>query len=367
MRRGRFCGIAVLALLTSAVIVSDGRAQQAARQSAVTVDPADGSVHVPPLTVPFSSFASPEAKAAFLGYLAKPWPHSDKIGELRDGITAYYRPYLDRAEDLYPVTSRSETIAGVHVDIITPAGGVSPRNADRVLINLHGGGFMFGAGIIGALESIPVASLGKIEVVTIDYRQGPEYKFPAASEDVAAVYRVLLERYKPGNIGIYGCSAGGMLTAEAIAWFQKEKLPAPGAIGIFCASAGGWSGGDSGLLAPILDGSPVSPDLPAPPHPSVGNVPYFSNADFNDPLVAPIRSAAVLAKFPPTLIVTATRDFALSSAVHTHQELVRLGVDADLDVWEGLDHSFFTNPDLPESKQVWDVTVKFFDRHLGRR
>jgi monoterpene epsilon-lactone hydrolase len=75
------------------------------------------------------------------------------------------------------------------------------------------------------LRPRPIASIGKIKVISVDYRQAPEYAFPSASEDVATVYRELLKTYKPTNIGIYGCSAGGLLTAETIAWFQKEKLP----------------------------------------------------------------------------------------------------------------------------------------------
>ncbi len=30
-------------------------------------------------------------------------------------------------------------------------------------------------------------------------------------------------------------------------------------------------------------------------------------------------------------------------------------------------HAFFYNPDLPESKEAYDIIVKFFDSHLGRR
>jgi epsilon-lactone hydrolase len=169
----------------------------------------------------------------------------------------------------------------------------------------------------------------------VDYRQGPEYKFPAASQDVTAVYKELLKTYKPQNIGIYGCSAGGVLTAQAVAWIAKENLPAPGAVGIFCASAAGWSGGDSGYVALPLDGVMPSREDIGPPHPSVSNAAYFSEADFTDPMVEPIRSKAVLAKFPPMLIVTSTRDLAMSPAVHTHAQLVKLGVDAELHVWEG--------------------------------
>ena len=87
--------------------------------------------------------------------------------------------------------------------------------------------------------------------------------------------------------------------------------------------------------------------------------------DPHDPLVAPATSAEVLRKFPPTLIITGTRGFELSSAVYTHSQMVKLGVDAELHVWEGMFHGFFYNPDVPESRECYDVIVKFFARHLG--
>ena len=83
--------------------------------------------------------------------------------------------------------------------------------------------------------------------------------------------------------------------------------------------------------------------------------------------MAPANSPAVLAKFPPTLIVTGTRAFELSSAVHTHALLVKQGVEADLHVWEGMFHGFFYNVDVPESRDCYDVIVKFFDQHLGQK
>lgn len=97
---------------------------------------------------------------------------------------------------------KPERIAGVPTDVIEPAGGAPPKNKRRVLINLHGGGFEVGAGLGGQMESIPVASLGAIKVISVDYREGPKYKFPAASEDVAAGYRELLKKYSAKRIGI---------------------------------------------------------------------------------------------------------------------------------------------------------------------
>ena len=95
-------------------------------------------------------------------------------------------------------------------------------------------------------------------------------------------------------------------------------------------------------------------------------LPYFEGTDPKDPLIAPLNSPEMLAKFPPTLVITGTRDFALSDALYTHSQLVKLGVEAELHVWEGLFHGFFYNPDVPESKDCYDVIVKFFDRHLGK-
>ena len=94
---------------------------------------------------------------------------------------------------------------------------------------------------------------------------------------------------------------------------------------------------------------------------------YFSATDPKDPLVAPIHSPEMLAKFPPTLLITGTRGFEVSSALYTHSQLVKLGVDADLHVWEGLFHGFFYNPDVPESQDAYKIIVNFFDKHLGAK
>jgi len=82
-------------------------------------------------------------------------------------------------------------------------------------------------------------------------------------------------------------------------------------------------------------------------------------------MVAPAVSLATLAKFPPTLVITGTRDFAMSAAVYTATRLTDAGVDAELHVWEGLFHGFFYNPDVPESRDCYRVIVGFFNRHLG--
>jgi epsilon-lactone hydrolase len=241
----------------------------------------------------------------------------------------------------------------VPVESFTPTEGTRAHNRARVLINLHGGSYIIGGRWGGQVESIPIAAVGGIRVGSVDYRMAPEHRFPAASQDAAKVYRALLREYRAENIGIYGCSAGGLLTAQLVAWLQKEGLPRPGAIGMFCRGALRYERGDSNYF--MTDAG----------RPAGGRVSYHSPADRNDPLAFPGIDARVMAQFPPTLLITGTRDQAMSSVVSTHAQLVRLGVYADLHVWEGLGHAFFFDPDLPESREVYGVVARFFDKRLG--
>jgi acetyl esterase/lipase len=281
-----------------------------------------------------------------------------------DGVPPLLAGYLRRQRELFRVTRADTAIGGVHAYVYTPADGVTERNRDRVLIDLHGGGFRECWPGCAELESIPIAALGRIRVVSLDYRQGPAYRFPAASEDVAAAYRELLNSYRAENIGIYGCSAGGMLTAMAVAWFQRHNLPRPGAIGILCAGAASGNiafGGDANYFT-----MPLGEGRVAAPAGGGGGPGYLTGTDPGDPLVAPAGDPGVLAGFPPTMIVTGTRGFEMSNAAYTHIQLVKQGVPAELYVWEGMFHGFFYNPDVPESRECYDVIIGFFDRWLGR-
>ena len=197
-----------------------------------------------------------------------------------------------------------------------------------------------------------------MRVISIDYRLAPAARFPAASEDVTAVYREVLKTYSPRRIGLYGCSAGGLLTAQSLAWFQSHGLPAPAAAGILCAGADPGMGGDSRTIGMILgDG-----ELPAAP--GSGGLSYMRGAPPSNSNAFPATSVDVLRKFPPTLIAVGTRDFALSSAVNLHSRLVSGGVDARLHAWEGGRHAFFYDVRVPESREAFDVIAKFFLRNL---
>jgi monoterpene epsilon-lactone hydrolase len=361
--------LAPLALTSGALMAAPPAASTP--PSAPVVDD-KGTIEVGQLTIPVSSFLSDDAKAQLTKRLHEGPPPSavdTGIVAARAQSDAGQKAILEKWLILDPSDIVPTRMNGVLTDVVIPKTGISPDNANRVLINLHGGGFSAGARSGGQAEAVPLAARGRIKVVAVDYRLSPEYLFPAASEDVANVYRELLKTYKPANIGIYGCSAGGTLTAQVVAWFQTHDLPRPGAIGIFCSGAmpSFWFGGDSAALAPTLNaihhpqGDPGHSKAGAPRF-------YLEGIDQNNPLITPGLFTKVLAQFPPTLIVTGTRDVSMSNALVTNVRLLQAGVETQLLVLEGIGHGQFNAfAGSPEAKDAYDIIWHFFDTHLGRK
>lgn len=327
---------------------------------------ADGSVRVPAHSVAMPSSFSPEARKAFRDYFAKggdPAFSGDIFNIRRIYDEKWDGPVLAGWERRFPVKTERKTLAGVVVDIVTPAKGVPADKADKVLINFHGGGFVLGnGGIGGRIEAVPMAGLGGYRVVTVDYRQAPEAVYPAATDDAVAVYRALLKAYRPENIGVYGSSAGGMLTAQLVARLQKEQLPAPAAIAIMAAGATKRGASDSAYWVLGLTGAQVTTPPP------MGALPqYYAAKDMDDPYAFPASAPAILAKFPPTLILSSSRDMLLGSALDTSANLVAAKVPNQLYVREGFGHGYFTQlPYVPEAIAAWQVTVDFFDRYFEK-
>ena len=358
------------ATVAVAMILVGGMAVAAAPAGIAHAPPVkdDGTITVPSFELPFSSFASREARDSFVRRLRSPMQIVPDIVRMRQISDEKLRPQFERSRARYPYTSVRSTLGGVAVETFVPASGIAPRNRDRVLIQVHGGGFTAGGGGLGgALESIPLASVARIKVVAVDYRLGPENHFPAASEDVAAVYKELLKTHRPENIGIYGCSAGGMLSAEMIPWLLKEKLPLPGAIGVFCASLHTFGEGDSAQMQPRL-GSVIPIIPPAIPEDSFGaSAAYFAGVSTRDPLAVPGASREVLKAFPPTLFLTGTRAPEMSAAAQSHLELRQLGVKSELLLFDGMDHGFYSDSALPESVVAYRLIAEFFAENLGTR
>jgi acetyl esterase/lipase len=256
------------------------------------------------------------------------------------------------------VNVEEKIIAGVRTDIITPL-EMPEANRGRVFINLHGGGFVSDSGSL--IEGIPIANLAKTKVVSVYYRLAPENPFPAAVDDVVAVYKELLKEYKPQSIGIFGTSAGGILTAEVAVRLKQLGEPLPGALGLFSILADFSRPSDSQNFF-TLNGLPGGL---APHYPSGANdSPYVGKTDPKDPVLSPMF--ADLHGMPATLLVTSTRDMLLSNTALFHLALLRAGNDARLLVYEALPHAFWYHFQLPETQDALEQMAKFLDEKVGR-
>ena len=357
---------------------------QRATQPQSSVDP-DGTLHVRELTLRPSDIWSAEFRRYFVSRtaqictpMAMPMPARTAAKHEWDRFDAWLDAQTN-AEPLawilnhYPVDVVDTNLAGVRVGIITPQGGVAPENRGRVLINLRGGGFIFNRGLsFGQIESVPVAALGRLKVVTVDYRQAPFASYPAASEDVEAVYAHLLREYDAASIGIFGCSAGGTLASQAVARFDARGLPRPGAVGLFslpppppcipAAWGNGW--GDSALWFSGLPKSDFTESDRLNWEPMHW---YMGSAASDDVEAYPATSDEIMARFPPTLLLSGTRDFAMSSIVAAHARLLKLGVDASLYIMEGGAHgAHAVAVGTPEAANAQAYIARWFDQCLAR-
>jgi epsilon-lactone hydrolase len=347
------CVFVLVLLAAGAASAQQGTtAAQAPNADSSYID-ADGTAHITRV-IPIPPDLSPEAKKS----LARPVSdafHPQTLEQRRTGTDTWQNGAGDLDAQLYPVERSESTIAGVPARIITPVTGMDP---DRVLLNIHGGGFNSDSG--SWTETIPIANLAKIKVVAVLYRLAPEHPFPAGLDDCVAVYKELLKTYKPAHIAIYGTSAGAILTAEMASDLRKLGLPEPGALGVFSGMGDFTRDGDSWAMY-ALDGLSGHLD---PPKPGTHDAEYVGTTDPRDPVLSPLF--ADLSNMPPTLFITSVRDILLSGTSILDRAFLRAGNDNDqLIVFEGLPHAFWNNAALPESKEAYNDMVHWFLRNLG--
>ena len=347
-------GRLVAGVLAAWCVATCGFAQQQQTDSSVIAQ--DGTAYVTRV-VPVPKTISPEAQK-MLGRVVPDAPSHPTIEQQREGTDRWQAGAGEVSKELYPANVAAATIAGVPVRVVTPL-TMLPEKRDRVLIDVHGGGFVVDSGSL--TESIPMANLTGTKVISVLYRMAPEHPFPAAVDDAIAVYKEVLKTYKPKNIGIYGTSAGAILTAEVTAKIKQMGLPMPGATGVFSGTGDLSQGGDSAAMY-ALDGLSGHLDPPQDGLKDLG--PYVGSTNPRDPILSPLYSD--LTGFPPTLFITSTRDLLLSGTTILHRAYLRAGVDAQLVVFEALPHAFWNNPELPESKEADGLMAKFFDTHLGK-
>jgi acetyl esterase/lipase len=226
---------------------------------------------------------------------------------------------------------------------------------------MHGGCYVFSPAESGLAEAVMMAGFGGFRVISVDYRMPPEAYFPAALDDGVTVYKHVLRTTDPKRVAIFGASAGGALTLEIVLRAKQEGIPVPAAIAPGTPMSDVTGVGDSFYTNELVDNVLVSRDGLC----QAAAQYYAAGHDMKDPLISPVYGD--MAAFPPTILISGTRDLLLSNTVRVHRKLRQAGVEAALQIFEGQSHAHYLRDDsAPETKEAFAEISDFFDKHMAK-
>jgi len=323
-----------------------------------------GPWHIGPRDLPLPRDVSDELRESIA---ATPQPDPDEAGvpDDEDAVRALVADMDALAAeqvralcDRVGATITPNVIGGVDVFHVSPA-TLDPRHEDHLFVYVHGGGFILNAGEAGAMEAIVIAHRIGIRALSIDYRMAPDHPLPAPVDDVSAVYRQVVSERPAAAVALGGSSGGGNLSTIAVQQAIRDGIDVPGALYL------GTPGND---MSDVGDTLYINRgiDRAIPSHESYVNAVRFhaGGRELTDPMVSPVYES--FEGFPPTFLVSGTRDLLLSATARTHTRIRAAGSIADLLVLEGVAHGDYGNPlNSPESRFTYAELNKFLLQHLS--
>jgi len=224
------------------------------------------------------------------------------------------------------------------------AGGVParlyrPRTGTHLglLVYYHGGGWVIGD--LNTHDAIcrSLAVRMNHAVLSIDYRMGPEHKYPAAVEDALCSLRWAYENAQelginPDRIAVGGDSAGGNLAAIVA---QQRPVPLVFQLLIYPSTdmTQSHASHQENAAGPVLTAEGMQW--------FIGH--YMPvDADKKDPLASPhFAPDELLRDAPPALIITAEHDPLRDEGEAYGRRLIANGVTTSIVRYNGMFHGFF--------------------------
>ena len=294
---------------------------------------------------------SQEARA-FLETVPEPRPRrtSKDLHVRRKQLSQRGKANATRMIETTGVSLCNTSIGGVRCLQVSPP----TQSVDWSILYGFGGGFVEGS----ALEDLPIiATLSEMtgaKVITPCYRLAPEHPWPAASDDIFAVYQRLARR----PLAVVGESAGGNLALGVILRARENGMMLPKAAALLSPwcdlSKTGTSFKTDELRDPTLN---VQESTDAAAH-------YIGRNIADDPRISPIYGA-FSGDFPPCIITTGTRDLLFGQATRLAARLRKNGTPVDLRVWDDMWHVFEWYDELPEARRSLFEIATFLSRNMG--
>lgn len=256
---------------------------------------------------------------------------------LADQIATQERAFALLIAEPEGVNFTRDELAGVPVEWTIAHGGAT--EAGLVVIYLHGGGYSSGCAKWARRATARLALGTGGRVVAPDYRLAPRFPFPAAHEDVLALYQHLIGPggVDPKRVAVAGDSAGGALTVSLMADCRDRGIPMP-ACGMLNSL---WA--DIALNTPSLD-DPVRNRFDIRRE----LVEYLSRTllstggvDPRDPRHSPVYRD--LTGLPPLLIQAAGLDVCHDDSVRLAANARAAGVTVKMSEYAGVEHIWILN------------------------
>jgi acetyl esterase/lipase len=251
------------------------------------------------------------------------------------------------------ISSQKISVEGINAEWIIPQKPVK----DKVLLYIHGGGFISGSCLTHRMHVAKFANECQLKSLVFDYRLAPEYPFPAAIDDCILAYKWLLNQgYKPTNIIVGGESAGASLTLSLLLALKADSIMLPKA---------------AFSISPITDLSCSAKSFEYNAKNDVAPMGswtfwtslYISGNDTKNPLLSP--QFGNYDGIPPLYICVGTNEIHFDDCVNAAKVAKQYGVDVTLRKWENMIHAFpLLTPLFPEAKKAFQEICEFVKHHI---
>lgn len=250
----------------------------------------------------------------------------------------------------------------IHVRIYSPIKGNGPF---PIIVYYHGGGW-----VISNIDTYDASARSLAEftgavLVSVAYRQAPEYKFPTAHNDSYAAYEWVMKNASsikgdPNQLVVVGESAGGNLAAAVSMMARDKKVSMPLHQVLIYPIAGYDMNTES--YQKYVQAQPLNKPI----------MEWFFKNYLTSPTAGETKLISLyngdLKGMPSTTIITAQLDPLQSDGEKLYDNLRAAGVPVTYKMYKGVTHEFFgMSPLLPEATKAQMLVAEEIKKSLGNK
>jgi len=248
------------------------------------------------------------------------------------------------------ITQREERIAGVPCLWVNTE---HPPLQSQIIVYLHGGGYISGSPITHLDYAARLTLATSMPILLVDYRLAPEHPYPAALEDIAAVYQSLINQHEwsPSQIYFGGDSSGAGLLVASLLKLRDSATPLPAKA--FCLS---------GVYDATFSCDSMKTRAEDDPFTSKQTLErcfalYAQGEILTTPLISPLFGE--LHGMPPFLLQAGNDEILRDDSARLASEIILNGGEVELRIWADMWHTWPLYGDFPEAKGAIEEIRRF--------